>query len=148
MPDRWIIALHLLSTAYMTGLVWFVQVVHYPLMDGVGEPGFVAYERRHQSRTTWVVAPMMLLELATAAALLYRSPAGMAPAWAWIGAALLAIVWLSTFALQVPCHKQLSRGFDEAAWGRLVATNWIRTAAWSGRCTIAAGMAALMGDAT
>lgn len=140
MLDRWIITLHLLSTAYMTGLVWFVQVVHYPLMGGVDEAGFAAYERRHQSRTTWVVAPPMLLELATAAALLYRPPAGIPPAWAWVGAALLAIVWLSTFGLQVPCHDRLSKGFDEAAWRRLVATNWIRTAAWSGRCVIAAGM--------
>jgi hypothetical protein len=141
MPDRWVIVLHLLSTAYMTGLVWFVQAVHYPLMVKVGSQGFADYERRHQSRTTWVVAPPMLLELATAAALLYRPPAGIPPVWAWVGAGLLAIVWLSTFALQVPCHERLSRGFDEAAWRRLVATNWIRTAAWSGRCVIAAGMA-------
>ena len=26
--------LQVLVTSFMTGLIWFVQIVHYPLMDG------------------------------------------------------------------------------------------------------------------
>ena len=26
--------LQVLATSFMTGLIWFVQVVHYPLMEG------------------------------------------------------------------------------------------------------------------
>jgi hypothetical protein len=44
---------------------------------------------------------------------------------------LIIIIWLSTFGLQVPIHKQLQTGKDEACIKRLVTTNWIRTIAWS-----------------
>lgn len=47
------------------------------------------------------------------------------------GLALVAVIWLSTALLQVPCHELLCVGFDPAVHQRLVWTNWIRTAAWS-----------------
>lgn len=55
----------------MTGSIWFVQIVHYPLMDAVGPENYNEYHRRHQNRTSYVVGPVMLFELATAIALLY-----------------------------------------------------------------------------
>ena len=48
---------HAAATLYMTGLIWFVQVVHYPLMGLTGKAEFSAYEQRHTLLTTWVVAP-------------------------------------------------------------------------------------------
>ena len=48
-----------------------------------------------------------------------------------ISASLVAIVWLSTFVLQVPIHNRLKSGKDERLIRRLVATNWVRTIAWS-----------------
>jgi hypothetical protein len=38
---------HLAATAAMVGLIWFVQVVHYPLFASVGADEFVAYENAH-----------------------------------------------------------------------------------------------------
>ena len=32
----WVYKIHLLFTLYMLGLIWFVQVVHYPLMGTAG----------------------------------------------------------------------------------------------------------------
>ncbi len=124
---------HVAATWLMIGLVWFVQVVHYPLFGEVGSSKFVTYEQRHTSRTSWVVGPPMLVEAATSVLLLWRRPPGI-PLWqVWLGAALLAGVWLSTALLQVPCHSLLSKRFDVAALKHLVATNWIRTTAWSAR---------------
>ena len=65
-----ILAVHAVSTLALTGLIWFVQVVHYPLMGAVPPTHFVHYERQHTRRTTWVVAPLMLAEAFTAATLL------------------------------------------------------------------------------
>lgn len=121
----------LASTLYMTGLIWFVQVVHYPLFASVGGPAFPPYEQRHTALTTWVVGPPMLIEGLTAALLLWHRPAGVPPALIWVGLALVAVNTLSTAFLQVPCHEALSAGFDAAVHQRLVVTNWIRTAAWS-----------------
>ena len=120
-------------TLPLVGLIWTVQVVHYPLFAGVGADGFAAYERAHAARITWVVAPLMLAELAVSGWLLWRVPAGV-PAWqCYAGAAATAGIWLSTYFLQVPRHAELAAGFDAAAHASLVLTNWLRTALWTAR---------------
>ncbi len=66
-----VFAAQVASTLTMFGVIWFVQVVHYPLFARVGADGFAHYASLHATRTTWVVAPPMLVELATSVALLY-----------------------------------------------------------------------------
>lgn len=46
-------------------------------------------------------------------------------------AALVALIWLSTFLIQVPIHQQLAKGKDLGLIDRLVRTNWIRTILWT-----------------
>ena len=53
---------HCAVTWYMVGLIWFVQVVHYPLFAGVGDQASAAYQRAHMRKTTWVTLPPMLVE--------------------------------------------------------------------------------------
>ena len=123
---------------FLAGLIWTIQVVHYPLFAAVGRDGFVAYEAAHARLITLVVGPAMLAELAATAGLLLLRPASV-PAWAaWTAAGLLAAIWLSTFLVQVPLHATLAQGFDADAHARLVATNWFRTAAWTARAVLAA----------
>lgn len=124
---------HVGATLFMVGLIWFVQIVHYPLFAVVGEDRFVAYTEAHSRLTSWVVGPPMLLEAATTAALLFIRPAGIPAVAVWAGAALLAAVWLSTALLQVPRHTALGQGFDANSHRLLVVSNWIRTAGWSVR---------------
>ena len=47
----------------MTGLIWFVQVVHYPLFAKVGSEAFSLYESLHTQKTGLVVGPVMLVEV-------------------------------------------------------------------------------------
>jgi len=133
---HWVLLANLASTLFMTGLIWFVQVVHYPLFAWVGAAEFPAYSREHQHWTTFVVGPPMLLEALTAALLVAARPSGV-PAWAaWAGLALVGVIWLSTAALQVPAHGRLISGFDAGIAAALVSTNWIRTAAWTARAAL------------
>lgn len=126
-----VLTCHVAVTFYMVGLVWFVQRVHYPLFSNVGPSDFQDYEKAHLARTNPVVGPPMLIELATALALV-AFPLSSVPAMApWLGLGLLGVIWLSTLLLQVPLHRQLARGFGVRPHRRLVSTNWIRTAAWS-----------------
>ncbi|MDJ0849353.1 MAG: hypothetical protein QNK04_13350 [Myxococcota bacterium] len=125
--------LNFASTLYMMGLVWFVQIVHYPLFAHVGSRSFPGYERAHVARTSPVVGPPMLVEAATTALLLLVRPAGVPLVAPWVGAGLLAVIWLSTILLQVPGHRRLGDGFDGGAHRRLVVSNWIRTTAWTAR---------------
>ncbi|MEO0474224.1 MAG: hypothetical protein AAF206_31745 [Bacteroidota bacterium] len=132
---RTLIILHLLSTLMMTGVIWFVQIVHYPLFAEVGPDQFTQYEGLHVRWTGYIVGPLMLLELGSGL-LLFLGMEG-SNRW-WIGGAMVALglIWLSTFFLQVPLHGQISQGFDLAAIKRLVSTNWIRTILWSLRAGI------------
>ena len=121
------------STLFLVGLIWMVQVVHYPLFDDVGEQGYVSYQKRHQNNITWIVGPMMLIELVTAIALIWYPIAGVDKSLVYTGISLVVLIWLSTAFLQVPCHEKLVKGFDLAAYKWLVNSNWIRTLAWTAR---------------
>ncbi len=49
-----------------------------------------------------------------------------------VDSGLSVLIWLATFILSVPCHRQLQKsGKDLSTINRLVATNWIRTILWS-----------------
>ena len=121
----------------MVGLIWFVQVVHYPLKREVGAAAFQRYQDAHMQRTSWVVGPPMLIEAFTALVLPFVLSAPAAQMVAWIGVVLLAAVWASTALLQVPAHARLQVGFDLAAHGKLVRGNWLRTVGWTCRGGIA-----------
>lgn len=138
-----ILLLHAGATWFMTGVIWYVQVVHYPLMPRAERAGFAGFEAEHQRRTTWIVAPAMLLEAAAAVALAAGATPGVPRAATLAGLALLAGVWLATVRVQVPLHTRLQRGFDATTHRRLVRSNWVRTALWSMRAALAIGMIAL-----
>lgn len=138
---RLLLLAHLAATLFMLGVIWFVQVVHYPLFDKVGRAEFPVYEQQHTALTTWVVAPPMFLESLTALLLFWFKPAGVMSWQLATGLALVAIIWLSTALVQVPCHSGLSQGFDANVHPRLVRTNWIRTVAWSLRGLLVLWMA-------
>lgn len=135
------LAVHAFATAGMAGLVWFVQLVHYPLMSRVAPDDFASFERSHVARTGWIVGPLMLAEAASCAALVAWRPAGVAVWMAWSGAVLLAAIWASTFLVQVPLHERLSGGWDAGTHARLVAWNWPRTLMWTARAALAVLMA-------
>jgi hypothetical protein len=121
------------ATSVMVGVIWFAQVVHYPLLAEVGQEGFPEYEFDNMRRTGWVVTPPMVVEGLTALTLIWLRPEGVLLVQVWTGLALLGVIWLSTIFLQVPKHNRLARGFDTRAHQALLATNWVRTAAWSAR---------------
>ena len=122
---------HLASTLFMLGLIWFVQIVHYPLLGRIAPHDIPGYEQAHTRLTTWVVGPPMLAELASGVLLLWVRPVSVSSLLAWVGIALLAVICCSTQFLQIPCHARLSGAFDPAVHRRLVRTNWVRTVAWS-----------------
>lgn len=132
-----VLLLHVATTWGMVGLIWFVQLVHYPLLRQVGPQQFPEYEQRHCRQTTWVVAPLMFVELAAAIYLTAAPPAGKPPGVVWLGAALAATLWLSTSLVQAPLHRRLLLGYDDRLAERLVASNWFRTVVWTARGAIA-----------
>lgn len=115
----------------LTGLIWTVQSVHYPIFGFVGRKNFARAHDLHVKGISPVVAPMMVAELITSVVLAVFPPAGVRPVIFYTGLSLVALIWLSTFLVQVPLHDRLRLGSDPTVLKRLVRTNWIRTAAWS-----------------
>ena len=120
------------STLMMTGIIWFVQLVHYPLFKEIPENYFVNYEQKHTAKTGYLVAPLMLLELISGFCVWYKA-SYWTDHWAML---MLLIVWLSTFFIQVPLHRKLSQQYDLESINRLIQSNWIRTICWTTRSSL------------
>ena len=119
------------AVIFMTGFIWTVQLVHYPLFDRVGEEAFPAHETAHNRLFFLVAGPGILATLATAVLLIFVRPQQVPLAAVILGLALFAVIVVSTTLFQAPQHQALSGGFDRDAYNFLLNTNWIRTAAWS-----------------
>ncbi len=130
-----IIFLHILSTAIMTGIIWFVQIIHYPLFSFVKDANFISYEREHIRLTKYLIMPAMAIELVSAFALVFISRPEVQLFYS-INLVLLLLIWVSTFFIQVPLHSKLTQLKDDSAIKRLVNSNWIRTALWSFRLVL------------
>jgi hypothetical protein len=131
-PDDLLLA-HAAATWALVGLIWVVQLVQYPGFALVGARDIRAYHAAHVRRITWVVAPLMGVELVTGILLVLDPPAGASTLVLWAASALLAFNWLCTAFVAVPLHGRIAGERRERAQALLVATNWMRTGAWSAR---------------
>lgn len=123
--------LHFSLTLYMTGVIWIIQIIHYPLFKLVGEHSFASYHKTHIQKTSLVIAAPMVLELLTGLYLLIDDQAWRNNLVFVASCTLLIFIWISTFLISVPKHDILSKKFNDLEVNALIKTNWIRTIAWS-----------------
>jgi len=126
-----ILITHIFSTLFMCGLVWFVQIVHYPLFKGVPLEDFPAYQKRNFV-TGFVTVPVMITELFSGLWILCNDYSNLF----LINMILLAVIWGSTFVFQVPTHLALVKIPSQELFNKLIHTNWIRTICWSLRSSL------------
>lgn len=128
----WTLLAALVATLFSVGVIWFMQVLEYPLFAYVGEEAFPSFHKQHNRRLPGVVFTPMLVAFATTTALLFVRPAAV-PGWlAWLGVVLVGVVLGSSFALLIPRHMRLTReGYSLEIIQELVRFNWIRTVAWT-----------------
>ncbi len=122
----WIVTAHLVTTSAYAGFQWTVRLVVYPQLARVPADSFASYERAHQSRISWLVAPLFAA-LAVTTALLFAADAAL---WATLSSAVLLLVVLAlTGLVAVPLHRRLSRRWDPSAHRRLLRVDAVRVAA-------------------
>jgi len=124
--------LHRFCACYMTGVIWFVQLVQYPMLHQTREEDHPSAHQEYTRRMGLVVGPVMLLELALQIYWVATTPDARSVA----GGVLLFIIWASTIFLQVPCHQDLEKHYDPESHNELVRSNWIRTFAWTARALL------------
>ena len=132
-----LLLLNFALTAYLTGVIWTVQLVVYPAFADVAPARFGAFHGRHSTRISWVVLLPMVAELGLAAGLAWAAPSS--PAWWALG--LVVFIWAATFFVSVPFHNRLVHsGYDYVAIDGLIRTNWLRTVAWTARLGLLGGL--------
>ena len=130
------LSVHNAATWYMAGIIWLIQLVHYPMFRFMDRATFQSSHAFHSTAIGFVVIPAMLLELGLATTIIYQRGAGDWPALA--GFLLVLILWGLTFFVMVPLHGRLaSGGFQPDVINALVQWNWLRTIAWTTRAIIA-----------
>jgi hypothetical protein len=127
----WFILLNTIFSSIMSGIIWFVQVVHYPLFKSLGKKNFIDYQSKHVKLTGNLVGPFMLMELIVSIYVAFWNTHNELAYLIWTNLGLLILIWLSTFFIQVPLHNRLLEGFDHTVHCSLVRGNWIRTYAWT-----------------
>ncbi|MGD8658216.1 MAG: hypothetical protein PVJ35_07835 [Desulfobacterales bacterium] len=109
-------------------LIWLVQIIIYPGLSRIPSNDFVNYHSWYVVRISAIVLPLMIGEAIITIAWAVWAKVSI---YAAVAVGFVVIIWLSTFLLQVPIHKKLRSGKEDSHIKRLVATNWIRTIAWS-----------------
>src|SRR5947207_175918 len=112
MLAAFIFLLNFSVTWFLVGLIWFLQVVHYPLFKAAAtEKDFGIYEKAHTPLALQVIFPAMVLEMVTATLLVMAPlrPHLMSGGEALFGLLLVAGVWISTTFLVAPAHQHLAK---------------------------------------
>lgn len=120
----------LVCTLILFGLILVVQIVHYPAFHWVDGDHFPEFEQFHAQRISYIVAPLMLTELALAVSLYFLSDGDEFDNFALLNLSTVILIWLSTLFLSIPCHNGLTRQKDRRLIEKLINSNWIRTILW------------------
>lgn len=122
--------LNVISAFLLTGVIWTIQIVHYPSFHYIDKMSFTNFHHFHERRISIIVMPLMLIELTTSTALYINNMSSIVFA---LNLLIVVMIWCSTFFVQVPIHSILSQKKDKKLIEKLVNTNWIRTFLWSMR---------------
>ena len=121
--------IHLIATSVMVGVIWIIQLVHYPSFHFIELNQYTTFQRFHMSRISYVVIPAMLTELFTLILIIISmdqvEPIILA------SALLLIVIWLMTAVFFSGMHQKLTLGYDQAIVEKLVKLNWGRTLLWT-----------------
>lgn len=133
--DLIVLAVAIAATWGMVGVIWVIQIVHYPIFDAIEQGGdgsaWIAFGERHRASISYVVGPFMLLEGATGLWIVADPPGDATRVLPLVALALMAVAYGVTAIVSVPYHERLTHRFDAEALRGLIRTNWWRTAAWT-----------------
>lgn len=118
---------------YVTGGIWFVQIVVYPLFGKVGPNEYVAYHRFYSSRIPLPVIVPGFASFLLPVVLVFLRPDSVPMSLALANAACGLIGLYVTLVLEIPRHARLEKGGkQEDVIRELIRYNWPRTLSITG----------------
>ena len=129
LPNNFVLLGHLIFTSIMTGVIWVIQIVHYPSFHFIEKEMYTAFQKFHMNKISIIVIPIMLAELITGM-MLFLDKGSKSP-FLIISFVLLVLIWLITGVFFSKAHNELMTGYQELVVNELVVMNWIRTLLWT-----------------
>ena len=129
LPNNFVLLGHLIFTSIMTGVIWVIQIVHYPSFHFIEKELYTAFQKFHMNKISIIVIPIMLAELITGM-MLFLDKSSKSP-FLIISIIILVLIWLITGVFFTKAHNELIAGYQELVVNQLVAMNWIRTLLWT-----------------
>ena len=112
---------------FLFSLILITQFVSYPLFLKVNEKHFAAYHQSYTFYISIIVMPAMVVELFLSINQIIHS----VDYFSVLNIVIIAMIWMSTFFIQVPIHNKIAFKYDKKLITKLITTNWIRTYAWT-----------------
>ena len=103
------------------------QFITYPTFLHIDKDKFSEYHRKYVNNISFIVAPVMLIELLTLSLIAYFSSEFLIIKSLF----LLLVIWLTTFFIMIPSHNRISKSFNKKEIKSLINYNWVRTILWS-----------------
>ena len=129
LPNNFVLLGHLIFTSIMTGVIWVIQIVHYPSFHFIEKEMYTAFQKFHMNKISIIVIPIMLAELITGM-MLFLDKSSKSP-FLIISFVILVLIWLITGVFFSKAHNELMTGYQELVVNQLVVMNWIRTLLWT-----------------
>ena len=126
-----LLLLHFMASSIMVGVIWVIQLVHYPSFNYVEKQRYSNFQSFHMMRISYVVIPVMLAELLTLVLLIYTMDE-IEIALVLSGTILL-MIWFITAIFFSDAHQKLTLGYDKSVVRDLIKMNWSRTLLWTFR---------------
>jgi len=118
--------INFISNILMIGVSLVVQIIIYPSFKFIQKVSFKEYHLNYMNKMSYVVAPIMLLEIISSFLLLIFNKSLIDI----IGFILLSLIWIVTFFLIVPIHNELNIKFGLVELKKLIKLNLLRTILW------------------
>lgn len=115
---------------YCFGAGMMDSFVVYHSWKFVGAAEFARVHQESSVRIVQVFVSATLMMTITTIVMFWKRSYYIPKKWVWIAFISEIISWVSSALIQIPIQGQLSQGRDEAALSRLIATDWVRIAAW------------------
>ena len=129
--DFSVLMLHFVSTSIMVGVIWTIQLVHYPTFLFIDKEKYFKFQEFHMSRVSYIVMPTMIAELFSGIYILLYNDKLMLNIFFLLAFFSLFLTWIITALVFVKIHNRLLIKYEEKTILLLVKLNWFRTILWS-----------------
>lgn len=123
--------LNLISTLLIAGVLWFIQLVHFPLINEMPAKNMVNNGYYHMQKILGIINLLFIIDFITIVFLLLLVNSDLSATLMLINILIFLFTVILTRITFLPIHQNLSKNPNSFLISKLINLNWIRTLVWS-----------------